>query len=55
MRWLSRKFLLSSATMLVGAYLSHAGKLDMTTATFLGTVLTAYLGSNVGQKVVVPQ
>lgn len=53
MRWPSRKFLLSSATLAAGTWLAYLGKLDAPTSGLLVGVLTAYLTSNVGQKVVV--
>jgi hypothetical protein len=53
MHLLSRKFLLSLVGILAGAGLAYLGKLDTATAGLIGTIVAAYLGSNVTQKAVV--
>lgn len=53
MRLSSRKFLLAILGILAGAVLAYLGKLDGTTAGLLGSIVGAYLASNVTQKAVV--
>lgn len=53
MRLLSRKFLLSLVALGAGSALAYVGKLDGVTAGLIGTIVSAYLAGNVGQKAVV--
>lgn len=49
----SRKFLVTCLALVLAAGLSYLGKLDGTIAALIGTLASAYLTSNVTQKVVV--
>lgn len=53
MPWLSRKFLVTLVGLAAAVTLSYLGKLDATNAALIGTLVSAYLGSNVTQKAVV--
>lgn len=53
MRWSSRKLFVTLFTLSLTSVLAWYGKLDTASATGLVAMATAYLGSNVGQKVTV--
>lgn len=52
MRWASRKFIVTLLALAGGAALAYLGKLDGVAAGLIGTVVSAYLASNVTQKAV---
>lgn len=54
MRLTSRKFLVTGLGLGGAFVLSYLGKLDTVTATLIGSVVSAYLTSNVTQKAVTP-
>lgn len=52
MKFTSRKFLIALVGIVAGCALQWFGKLDTTTASLIGGIVSGYLAANVGQRAV---